>query len=84
MTYDYGSIMHYGKTFFSANGKETLTPKVKNKRQVRSIQFQFLFGFAGCQRSYWGGQVDEHQGRRQVEGLVRLHQIVTDNEVKSK
>lgn len=28
--YDYGSIMHYGKTFFSINGEETITPKQAN------------------------------------------------------
>ena len=30
--YDFGSLMHYGKTFYSVNGKETITPKDKTEK----------------------------------------------------
>ena len=32
--YDYDSLMHYGKTFFSKNGKPTLLPRKKGVRQL--------------------------------------------------
>ena len=32
--YDYDSLMHYGKTFFSKNGRMTLIPRKKGVRQL--------------------------------------------------
>ena len=37
--YDYDSLMHHGKTFFSKNGRPTLLPR---KKGVRHFEMSYL------------------------------------------
>ncbi|XP_062380295.1 hatching enzyme 1.2-like [Sardina pilchardus] len=52
--YDYSSVMHYGSTAFSTNGRETITPipnpnvKIGQRRGMSSIDIQRINKLYGC------------------------------------
>ncbi|XP_062380133.1 hatching enzyme 1.2-like [Sardina pilchardus] len=52
--YDYSSVMHYGSTAFSINGRETITPipnpnvKIGQRRGMTSIDIQRINKLYGC------------------------------------
>ncbi|XXF77240.1 M12 family metallopeptidase [Myxococcaceae bacterium GXIMD 01537] len=53
LPYDYGSIMHYGSDFFTANGKPTIVPKkagvqIGQRERLSPLDIQSLNKLYGC------------------------------------
>ncbi|UJR06702.1 hypothetical protein I4U23_010988 [Adineta vaga] len=51
--YDYGSIMHYGKDYFSKNGLPTIVPKqanvqIGNREKLSPVDILEVRQFYGC------------------------------------